>query len=71
MLSKRCAKVNKNRCVACGACMKECPRNAVRVWKGCYAKIEESLCVGCGKCAGACPAGCIEIIQREEAEIEK
>lgn len=71
MLSKKYAKVNKNRCVACGACMNGCPRNAIKIWKGCYAKIDEDLCVGCGKCANVCPAGSIEILTREETEIEK
>ena len=64
MLSKRCAGVNENRCVACGACVKECPKEAIEVWKGCYAKINEESCVGCGKCAKVCPADCITVKER-------
>lgn len=71
MASKRYANVNKKRCVACGACMKECPRSAISIWKGCYAVIDKEACVGCGKCANICPAGSIELLQREEAENEK
>ena len=65
MKSKNYVKVDKNRCVACGACVKECPRNAIEIWKGCYAKSSEDICVGCGKCALICPPGSIEVLQRE------
>ena len=53
--------VDRGRCVACGACVKECPRGALTIWKGCFAKVDTELCVGCGKCANICPAGSIEI----------
>lgn len=65
---KKLAFVDKNCCVACGVCMKECPKAAIAVWKGCYAKIAAEVCVGCGKCAKVCPAGCIEVKEREVAE---
>ena len=58
-------KVDKSRCVACGACVKACPIGAVTVWKGRHAVIDENLCIGCGKCENVCPAGSIEIVARE------
>lgn len=54
MLSKKYAQVDRDRCVACGACTKSCPKEALQVWKGCYAAVNEQLCVGCGKCAKTC-----------------
>lgn len=65
MLSKNCASVYKSQCVACGACIKECPRNAITIWKGCHSVVDEKSCVGCGKCSKICPVGCIGIIQRK------
>lgn len=65
MLSKKHAHVDRKRCVACGACLKECPKGAIHIWKGCYAKIAEDICVGCGKCANVCPGDSIEIVKRE------
>ncbi|MEQ2442528.1 4Fe-4S binding protein [Pseudoflavonifractor intestinihominis] len=65
MLSKRVAEVNRSRCVACGACAKECPRGAVAVHRGCFAAVEPVRCVGCGKCAKVCPADCITLLERE------
>lgn len=35
MKSKKYAQVDKTECVACGACIKECPRNAIDIWKYC------------------------------------
>lgn len=65
---KKVAYVNTNVCVACGACMKACPKGALGVWKGCYAKVEAEKCVGCGLCVKTCPAGCIETVERGEAK---
>ena len=66
MSEKRTAIVDKKVCAACGACMKECLKEAISVWKGCFATVDAETCVGCGKCAKVCPAGCIEIRKRGE-----
>lgn len=63
-LSKRVMHIHQD-CVACGSCVKVCPKGAVSVYKGLYAVVNPSQCVGCGKCAVACPAGIIEIVERE------
>ena len=61
---KKLAVPNQKICVACGVCMKVCRKDAISVYKGCYARIEEAKCVGCGLCAKACPAGCIDLTER-------
>lgn len=66
MTSKRYAVVGKD-CVACGCCVKVCPRDAISVWKGVNAKVDKETCIGCGKCAGECPAGTITFAMRGEA----
>lgn len=58
---KRKAYVDTGDCVACGCCVKVCPRDAIEIWRGIAARIDEELCVGCGKCARECPASVIEI----------
>ena len=65
---KKYAVPNKTVCVACGMCLKACPREALSVYRGCYALIDPEKCVGCGLCAKACPAGCIAITERSEAK---
>ena len=63
-MAKRFALIDKNRCVACGDCAKECPKQAISICKGCYALVNAEQCVGCGKCEKVCPVGCIEIKER-------
>ena len=58
------AVVDKNICVACGVCIKNCPRGAITIYRGCYATVDTEKCVGCGLCAKACPAGCIHTQER-------
>ena len=58
---KRKALVLEKLCVACGCCVKVCPRNAISVYKGIKALVDTDLCIGCGKCAKECPASVIEI----------
>ncbi len=67
MKSKFYAVVSNN-CVACGACMKVCPREAIKVKKGVRAFVDESLCVGCGLCVNICPAGVISKVERGKDE---
>jgi len=66
MKSIRYALVDRNLCVACGACTHECPKAAVTVHRGCYAQVDAESCIGCGKCAQVCPATAIVLRQREE-----
>gem|GEM_PF-4717042 len=35
MAAKQFARVDVKRCVSGGACTHECPKGAIRVWKGC------------------------------------
>lgn len=64
------ARIGK-RCVACGCCVQECPRGAVRILRGITARVDRELCVGCGKCAKVCPAGVIDMVQKEGQGDEK
>ncbi len=65
-MARRKAVINTQECVACGCCIKVCPRNALTIPNGIFAKIDKSLCVGCGKCAKECPAGIITLEVEEQ-----
>lgn len=57
----RRAVVNKKQCVACGCCVKVCPRDAISVVRGVFADVDTTKCIGCGLCAKECPASVIKV----------
>ncbi len=65
MASKFFAVADRKSCVSCGACFRECPRDAIRIDHGCYAVMDPALCIGCGKCRRICPADCIGMEERK------
>ena len=65
MASKKQAIIEVSSCVACGACLKQCPKSAIDIYKGVYAQTNSSICVGCGLCANICPTGSIRVVLRE------
>lgn len=60
-MAKRKAVVNTRECVACGCCVKVCPKNAISIPRGIYAEINTESCIGCGKCTKECPASIITL----------
>ena len=52
------AYVINNDCIACGACMSECPTDAITAGDEKY-EINPDLCIDCGACAGSCPTDSI------------
>lgn len=52
---RRKARVEQGACVACGCCVKVCPKGAISIFKGIFARVDRETCVGCGKCAKECP----------------
>lgn len=44
-------------CVACGACISECPTEAIS--EGDIYKIDADKCTDCGTCVDACPSEAI------------
>lgn len=49
-------KINKDKCLGCGACVEECPVGACAISdEDGKSGIDPELCVECGACAGVCP----------------
>ena len=59
--SRRRADILQDECVACGCCVKVCPKAAIKIVKGICASVDAKTCIGCGTCAKECPAGVIVI----------
>jgi uncharacterized protein len=47
-----------DKCISCGACVKQCPVNAITLNP---LKIDKDKCIGCGKCIGECPVQAFRI----------
>jgi len=43
---------NDSKCIGCGACVRDCPANAITLDT---LAIDKSKCIGCGKCITTCP----------------
>ncbi len=54
------AKIDKERCSGCSACIDICPMDAISLLDG-FAQVNEEECVGCGVCVDECPTGAIRI----------
>lgn len=51
-------KVDKKKCLGCGACASMCPVNAISM-KGGKAEIDPKKCIKCGTCMQICPVSAI------------
>ena len=52
-------RVNKDKCIACQACIDSCPMSAIR-FEDEVAYIDADMCIECGSCSDTCPNEAIE-----------
>ena len=53
------AKIDKEKCTACGTCAEVCPVEAIKVND--VAVVNEEECLECGACVSECPTEAISI----------
>jgi len=53
-------KVDRKKCLRCGACVSVCPKHALSLGEH-GLENDRSKCISCGICKKACPAGSIEV----------
>ncbi len=51
-------KIDKDTCIGCGACVNDCPVNALAM-KDDKAECDENACIDCGACIATCPVQAI------------
>ena len=47
-------KIDKEKCVSCGACIDACPVSCIKFGDDGKAEIDATLCISCGTCAATC-----------------
>jgi MinD superfamily P-loop ATPase len=62
-------KLDKEKCIQCGLCVKNCRSNAIFQAPGQYPIFLGELCSGCGLCWHLCPQGAIKIEKKKTGEI--
>lgn len=51
-------KVNRDKCIGCGTCVRKCPADAIFPEKG---QVDTDLCIACFGCVNNCPAEAVEM----------
>jgi iron only hydrogenase large subunit-like protein len=59
----------KEICTGCGACLKVCPTEAIRIRDGSSIRLE-GICVGCGECLRVCPVGAVASLTYDLTALE-
>ncbi len=57
--------VDKSRCIGCGACVVECPVDALDLVDG-LVVVNHEKCIRCGKCVRVCPANALNLEREGE-----
>ena len=61
------AKIDKDLCSGCGACLERCQMEAIK--EGDEYMVDLSRCIGCGLCVSACPTESITMVARAEQKV--
>ena len=48
-------KIDKEKCIGCGACVEACPMGCIAIGEDGKAEINPDICISCGSCAAVCP----------------
>ena len=57
--------IDKNKCIKCGQCVRDCSAYALSFDKEGYPSIEIQKCFGCQHCLAICPTGALSIFDKK------
>ncbi len=62
--------INKEKCIGCGKCVKDCVGGKIKMTDG-KAEFAFSRCIECGHCFAICPVGAVSMANYSEVKEEK
>ena len=62
--TERVVKLEKEKCISCGKCLKRCHFGIFSRTNERKIQCDSTACVGCGLCVNTCPVGALELINR-------
>lgn len=68
-MNKHDVLINKEKCVGCGLCVKDCVAGSLSIKNGKAEKIN-SACIACGHCEAICPENAVELTGFSEESVE-
>lgn len=69
-MARHSVEINKEKCIGCGLCVKDCPSFNIIIKEGKASKRFDH-CIFCGHCSAICPQNAIELMGYEDERIEK
>ncbi|MFQ6861026.1 MAG: nitroreductase family protein [Beduini sp.] len=69
MLKEHLIQIDKNLCIGCGQCIKDCPANNIALINK-KAHIKQQQCIKCGHCTAICPKKAVSMTGFNEPPIE-
>lgn len=61
-------KIEQDKCISCGLCIKSCAQGAMSFNEGRKSQIDYEKCVGCGQCVATCQFGAATVVWNESAD---
>ena len=61
--------INQEQCIGCGACIKDCPGNALALTEGKASSLRD--CIHCGHCVAICPIKAVSIPEYDMEDVEE
>ena len=61
--------IEKELCIGCGACVKDCPGKALAIEEG--KAVYKRECIHCGHCVAICPVNAVSIPEYDMEEVEE